>query len=233
MWGLRQIRLTLKDDETGEEVVIDQGPDRKAGAPEKPKPPKETRRADAKPPARARADKPPADAKGDKPSRSAATTVKDGKAGNSRKGPSRKSLVWTPVKDYGYQGFTAPSGGGKFKLLKAQNTQWALFFELKGTDARKVGCFGNDNKAKARAQELHDEGWPANEKSGEVNEADLAQACPMPNEGKRREPKVKKPETTTDNPTPEPPSATEAEQDKELMGSFSRELDNVLDEDDD
>lgn len=236
MWGLQQIKVTLKDDETGEELVIDQGPEGKASGKPRSKPAK----VKEKPPGNAKTDKPPADGKTDKPPKAPATAPKVAKSGNGRK-PSRqasKSLVWSPVRDNGYEGFTATSGGGRFKLLKAQNTQWALFFELRGTDARKVGCFGNDNKAKVRAQELHDKGWPANEKSGEVTEADLAQACPLPSDSKKKEPKVKKPETKNDAPEAEPTGpapvpATEAEQDKELLGSFAKELDSVLDEDDD
>ena len=72
--------------------------------------------------------------------------------------------------------------------------------------------------------------------------ADLAGACPANEKGENskmnRETKAEsKPPTPEPQPAPapvpEPVSKTEAEQDKELMGSFAAELDSVLDEDED
>lgn len=85
----------------------------------------------------------------------------------------------------------------------------------------------------------HDAGWPGNESDGSVTAADLAGACPMPSNEGGEEPKMEteKKKTTAKPPAPEPapapPSKSEAEQDKELMGSFTGELDNVLDEEED
>jgi hypothetical protein len=45
--------------------------------------------------------------------------------------------------------------------------------------------------------------------------------------------KKTEPKSPTPEPAPAPASKTEAEQDKELMGSFTSELDAVLDEDED
>ena len=246
MWGLRQIRVTLQEDATGEEVIIEQGPDGKvsaAPARSKAKPAAESTDTKARTSGKAKG----ADDKGDEADKSRRNATAAKKVDRARKARSRqppKSLVWSPVQDNGYHGFSAPSGGGKFKLLKAQSTQWALFFEVRGADARKVGCFGNETKGKVRAQELHDQGWPASEKRGEVTAADLESACPLPNDEKKKERKVKKPETKTDaapkQPTPEPtpppsaaPPSKTAEQDRELLSSFSAEADSVLDEDED
>lgn len=49
-------------------------------------------------------------------------------------------------------------------------------------------------------------------------------------EPKAETPKPAAPEAANEPP---PPSAGEAEKDKELMGSFTSELENVLDEEDD
>jgi hypothetical protein len=110
-----------------------------------------------------------------------------------------------------------------------------------GTDARKAGCFGKEVDAKVKAQALHDAGWPGNESDGTVTAADLADACPMPSNEKGEEPEMKAREEKDRSqairararaPAPAP-SKSEAEQDKELMGSFTSELDGVLDEEED
>jgi hypothetical protein len=92
--------------------------------------------------------------------------------------------------------------------------------------------FRKEVDAKVKAQALHDAGWPGNESDGSVTADDLAGACPI----NEKEESTMKPEKKTEpkSPTPEPAPASkaEAEQDKELMGSFTSELDAVLDEDD-
>lgn len=251
-WGVQGIKVTLEDTKTGERLVIE--PDGKVNCLEKPDRPRakptertadKAKSSDAtpaeKPDTKSGSAKAPA---GEKPGGSAAKSVK-------RKTPARprsSSLKWSPVKDHGYHGFRAPSGGGYFKVLKAKATQWALFFEPAGADARHVGCFGKEDPAKAKAQELHDKGWPASEVRG-VTAEDVARACPAPEgetEGRRtrvkRESKSETKTEPTTSPTPPtpaptaaptspPPGASEAEKDKELMGSFTAELDSVLDED--
>ena len=74
---------------------------------------------------------------------------------------------------------------------------------------------------------------------GSVTAADLANACPADKgEESKMKPEKKadaKPPTPDSEPAPAttPASKGEAEQDKELMGSFTSELDSVLDEDED
>jgi hypothetical protein len=237
-WGLKKMEVTLEDQATGETLRLEQGPDGKVSCEEKgkgkakpantaakpaAKPSTETKTSTAKPPTAAKG----APKKGDKPS-----------GASTRPPPKRKatSLVWAPCVDHGFSGFKAPSAGGQFKLLKAKNTQWALFYELKGTDARKVGCFKKEVDAKVKAQALHDAGWPGSESDGGVTASDLANACPS---NESAEKSKMKPEQKTEaksptpEPTPTPAPGSEAEQDKELMGSFASELDNVLNEDED
>ena len=247
-WGLRKMEVTLEDKATGETLRLEQGPDGKVSCEEKSgkvktKPASTEHRAE-KPAAPPRAETKAAAAKPESAKAAERPGEKPSKATNAKRSAKRKrtSLVWTPCVDHGFHGFKAPSAGGQFKLLKSSTTQWALFYELRGTDARKAGCFGKENDARVKAQALHDAGWPANESDGSVTAADLAGACPMPSNEKGEEPEVKaekkktaaKPTAPEPAPTPTPaPSKSEAEQDKELMGSFTGELESVLDEEED
>ena len=251
-WGVKKMEVTLEDQATGETLRLEQGPDGKVSCDEKAGKSTKPAATEDKPAAKPVA-KPAAKPSAEKKTTTAkpAPTAKPGKkkgekpSSASAKATSRRkatSLVWAPCVDHGFSGFKAPSAGGQFKLLKAKNTQWALFYELKGTDARKVGCFKKEVDAKVKAQALHDAGWPGNESDGSVTAADLAGACPANEKGENskmnRETKAEsKPPTPEPQPAPapvpEPVSKTEAEQDKELMGSFAAELDSVLDEDED
>lgn len=238
-WGLKKVEVTLEDQATGETLRLEQGPDRNISYEEKSsktkaKPVDTEHKPAAKPaaksaakPSKASDASPAASKKAEKPRSRGAKTASRRKA---------TSLAWAPCVDHGFSGFKAPSAGGQFKLLKAKSTQWALFYELKGTDARKVGCFRKEVDAKVKAQALHDAGWPGNASDGSVTADDLAGACPT----NEKEESTMKPDKKTEarSPTPEPAPApaaaskAEAEQDKELMGSFTAELDSVLDEDD-
>lgn len=249
-WGVQGIKVTLEDTKTGERLVIE--PDGKVNCLEKPdrSGAKRTERRSEK--RDSSADATAAEKNGAKPSKAAELAGEKAggatRAAKSAKRPSSArrstSLKWSPVKDHGYHGFRAPSGGGYFKVLKAKATQWALFFEPAGADARHVGCFSKEDPAKTKAQELHDRGWPASEVRG-VTAEDVARACPAPEaEGEGRKTRMKR-ETKTESKAatttpatsapaasePSPPGASEAEKDKELMGSFTSELDSVLDED--
>lgn len=251
-WGVQGMRVTLEDTKTGETLVIEQKPDGKISCLEKPdrSRAKRAERKDEKPAApseettgKAAKEEKPAAEKAERPDSAAKPGGGPRPAKSTKRQASARrgsSLKWSPVKDHGYHGFRAPSGGGYFKVLKAKTTQWALFFEPPGADARHVGCFGKEEPAKTKAQELHDKGWPASEVRG-VTAEDIARACPAPEgEGRRtrmkRETKIEtKAETTTPaapaaTPEPPPADASVAEKDKELMGSFTSELDSVLDE---
>ena len=245
-WKLRKMALTLEDPATGEAQefeVIPDGQDCKEKRKEKPA------KAESKP----SSPPPPAQKKAgqyapSKPERAANDGGKQKSA--QRKTPKRKasSLDWSPCVDHDYKGFKARSGAGQFKLLRAKNTQWALFYELAGwPKARKVGCYGKEAQGKVKAQALHDEGWPASETQGRVTAEDLKGACPAPSkkdeakaEAKKEESKMErgdkapkdKTEASTPATTPTPtPDVSDAQKDKELMGSFTSELDNMLDED--
>ena len=231
-WGLKKVAVTLEDAATGETLRLEQGPDGNVAREEK------SNKAKAKPANTEHkpADK-PADKPAEKPSKASranpAAPKKNEKPSGSAKTTTRRkatSLAWAPCVDHGFSGFKAPSAGGQFKLLKAKTTQWALFYELKGTDARKVGCYRKEVDAKVKAQALHDAGWPGNESDGNVTADDLAGACPINEKEESTMKPEKKAEPRSPEPAPAPASKAEAEQDKELLGSFTSELDAVLDE---
>ncbi|SFF43912.1 hypothetical protein SAMN02745121_08867 [Nannocystis exedens] len=298
-WGLQHVKVTLEERESGETIVIEQSSDGrvtcergatgkreraanrspqraakpKAEAPseEPTKPKNELKRNGDEPP------KVKADAKQGIKTRAAPKAESDERKKaehrlGARKAP-RKSLEWEPVKDHGYDGFAARSDAGQFKALITKGSQWALFYELKGTWPQNLGCFRKVERAQKRAQELHDAGWPETE-FGPVTAGQIARACPAPrgmDDAEREEaekmkttpkptraeeklarkagPKAEeKPASTSEEkpaastpeekpaaPKPEPKGSnkTEAEQDKELMSSFTAELDTVLDEDED
>ena len=250
-WKLRKMALTLEDPATGEAQEFEVTPSGKdCEEKSKSKPAK----AESKP---AKAESKPASPDARKagqyaPHKSEAAANDGGKKKSvPRKPPRRKasSLDWSPCVDHDYKGFKARSGAGQFKLLRAKNTQWALFYELAGSKARKVGCYGKEMEGKVKAQALHDEGWPASETSGGVTAEDLKGACPMPSKKDEAKPETKKQEskmergdqapknksetspTTTTPAAPPEASKSDAQKDQELLASFSSELNSMLDED--
>lgn len=221
-------------------------------------------RADTKPRAKADA-KPRAEAVAAPKAKPDVKQARPNQAPPAQKG-RRSPLEWEPTTDHGYEGFAAPSGVGVFKVLYAKDSQWVLFYEVKGFRAKHLGCFGKLQPAQEEAQKRHNRGWP--QSGGESITADqIAHACPAPS-GKSNEedkemtppaeavpeqekparqkptrrkstPKAEeKPEPAEPAPKEEPTAEgpapkTDAERDKELMGSFTSKLDSVLDEDED
>ena len=272
-WGLQHVKVTLEESDSGEVVVIEQSSDghitcvpargksRAANAA-----PRRANKAEAETPAANEAADAEDEAEDVEPEEVAPKTTDRRKAtakANARSKPKAKpakprgggkktgsrdtALTWEAVEDHDYHGFAAPSAAGQFKALITKGSQWALFYELKGTWPKHIGCFRTEGKAKVRAQELHDAGWPESE-FGPVTAGQVATACPAPSaqrergsapRGKRKsrtEEKENDMPTTEEKPatpTAEPASKTDAEKDKGLMDSFRGELDKMLDEDED
>lgn len=190
-WGLQHVKVTLEESESGETVVIEQSSDGRVTC-ERGKQDKSERAANQAPravktkaeaPAKPAADKRrkrEAHAAKDKPrGRVATKEPRTSRGAGPQNAVRRTSLEWVPVKDHEYDGFAAPSAAGQFKALISQDSQWALFYELKGTWPTHIGCFRKVNEAKKRAQELHDTGWPESE-FGPVTAGQIARACPVP-----------------------------------------------------
>ncbi len=266
-WGLQHVKVTLEESDSGEVVVIEQSSDghitcvpargkgraantapRRAGKSEVETP------AAAEPEAAAAAD----DEAEDVEPEEVTAKATDRRKANARSKPKAKptkprgggkktgrdtALTWEPVEDHDYHGFAARSAAGQFKALITKGSQWALFYELKGTWPKHIGCFRTEAKAKTRAQELHDAGWPESE-FGPVTAGQVATACPAPGSqreqssaprGKRKSKAEEKEDdmTTEEKPAAEPASKTDAEKDKGLMDSFRGELDKMLDDEED
>lgn len=254
-WGLQHVKVTLEEQDSGETVVIEQSSDGrikcepgKAGKGERAAnsaPRKREAKVEepaAKPDAprteRRRENKKP----DERPAGGTKSRTQKSKAGR-KPAVSRRStsLEWVPVRDHNYDGFAAGSGVGHFKALIAKESIWALFYEIKEIGAKQLGCFGALNDAKKEAQRRHDEGWPEAE-FGALTAGRIAKFCPAPRTGEKEEKetmtktKPKAEEKTQEKPPPAPAPAaskTEAERDRELLASFTSELERGLDEDED
>ncbi len=259
MKGLLNIKVTVEDAETGETITIRPGGDGKVvcetdkgkvkverAANASPRGETKTRPAKAPPrpgkdAADGEADKAEAD-KADKTEGSKRKKTTTRKAGGEKPTPARRrrtSLKWSPVKDHDYHGFAAPASHGQYKVLKTKGSQWALFLEQKDSMPKHIGCFRKEDKAKERAQELHDGGWPESE-FGPVTAGQVARACPMPSGEEDDEDPPAAPATAkpAEEKPAAAPSATGDEpsieaKDQELRSSFTGEVDQALDEEDD
>lgn len=249
-WGVQHVKVTLES-EDGDTVVVEQDANGRVKC-EPGKGGKTERAANSAPPPKAaspaakqdkaKPERKPPKASGTEASSKAedAPKAKASAAPGAGKSAARKprrsaALKWTPVKDHGYEGFAAPSGGGKFKVLKAKDSQWALFYEFKGTWPKHIGCFGRKvDKAQERAQELHDAGWPETE-FGPITAGQVARACPIApgDEDDGGAAPAAAPEPAKTEAKSDTTGTSEAEADRELLDSFSKDVDAVLDEDDD
>ncbi len=260
-WGLQHVKVTLEESDSGEVVVIEQSSDGRItcvparskaraanGAPRRGSKPEGKARKVKDAPEEAEAAEVDADPTpepevapkaADKPK--ARTKPAKGRGAGDKPGRRDTALTWEPVEDHDYHGFAAPSAAGQFKALITKGSQWALFYELKNTWPKHIGCFRTEGKAKERAQELHDAGWPESE-FGPVTAGQVATACPAQSPAPRAKRKTKTeqkedPVPTTEEKPVTPPAAeaasTDAAKDKELMDSLGRELKSLLDEDED
>lgn len=250
MWEVQNFKVTLGN-EAGEIVVIEQAPDgrvkcvsaRTAQAQRADTPPRKATesKSEAKAPAASTAAKAKerkrVEPKARKRAEPTARTEEAPKARAQAKPRGRTgALKWVPVKDHGYDGYAAASGRGRFKALIAKDSQWALFYERNGTWPEHIGCFRDAEKAKARAQELHDAGWPESE-FGPVTAGHVARACPAPHSQREKDEVTTTPKAE-ENPPERPPepeteAQSDAERDKRLMEGVARGLKDLLDEDED
>ena len=271
-WAVQHMRVTLEDAATGEVVVIEEGQaanDAKAKEAKAAAAAEEAKAREAKAKKEAKAkdeearakevkakEEARAKAKAKEEAKAKETKEKEAKPKSKPRSSKKPALAWRAVKDNNYDGFAAKVRLGEFKALHARNTQWALFFERKDTYPAHLGCFSKLEQAKARAQELHDAGWPESE-FGDVTREMVERACPVPTyereekpEMKRVEPvepekpatpakspKAEKPpkeaEPTEDKPTPPSPSPEQKSTDEILSRSFMEGVRALVDEDED
>jgi len=242
-WGIEHLKVTLRDD-SGETVVIEQSKDgairceQANGAPRRAEPEashREPQSAPAAPREAAAREVPEARTKrrkgprggGKKPAREARSEATPGKPG---------SLDWQPTKDSNTWGVLARSGRGQFKVLRRASSVWSLFFERLDVDGYRVAnaellaCFPIDAeyKARARAQELHDQGVY---NTGPEETEPVYQMCPAPTPGSAeagRTRRVRNPKPPEETETPAPNVAAEPAVDPAMDAAIMGGLDNVL-----
>ena len=170
-WAVEHVKITLRDADSGQTVVVEQDPQH-AAAEAKTKA-KEPATKDATPKKEAEST-PPKDAA--PKAKTAAKRSKDtAKAAATPKPRKGSTLHWKPIRDHEYEGIGAKSGEGMFKILHAKNTQHALFYDVMGVDSQPLACFRKLENAKARAQEYHDKGIELIDRKGEQ----IRHACPI------------------------------------------------------
>ena len=109
-------------------------------------------------------------------------------------------------------------------MLKAKNSQWALFFERPGQKTVPHGCFKEEAPGRVKAQELHDGGTHRVEPEP-ITEYRIINVCPIdPDEPAAPEPVTPVAPTTPDEAEPIAPNA---EMDAEMMASLKRALAEV------
>ncbi len=136
-------------------------------------------------------------------------------------------LVWAPVVDAGYNGFSAETEFGVLKILRAKGTQWALFYESPGAQTKPMGCFLQLDAAKVGAQALFDGGKL--EGSHRITAEMMKAACPMPREVEEAEEAAEEREPPRSTPTRDeaPEGETTAEKDARMMASFKKVLESA------
>ena len=249
-WGIQHLRVTLRDD-SGETVVIEQSKDgairceQANAAPRRAEPAAPHREphtaAAAEPAAAARVASPRAEseprAKGQRRRRAQSNEKKEGRAARSEATPRKSgSLDWQPTKDNNSWGVLARSGRGQFKVLRKASSVWSLFYERLDADGYRVAnaellaCFPIDaeHKARARAQQLHDQG--VYDQGPEETEP-VYQMCPAPTPGSAeagRTRRVRNPKEPAETEAPAPDVAAEPAVDPAMDAAIMGGLENVL-----
>jgi len=248
-WGIEHLKVTLRDD-SGETVVIEQSKDgairceQANGAPRKPAAEPAARReppAAAEPAAASRVASPRAEsdtpAKSQRRRRARSNEKKAVREARPDAAPGKSgSLDWQPTKDNNSWGVLARSGRGQFKVLRKATSVWSLFYERldvdghRAADAELLGCFPIDAefKARARAQELHDQGV---HDQGPDETEPVYQMCPAPTPGSAeasRTRRVRNPKAPVEPETPAPNVAAQPAVDPAMDAAIMGGLDNVI-----
>lgn len=231
-WGLQYVKVTLEEADTGETVVIEQRSDGQVRC--EPGKPRANRSAEpAVPPREASKPAPErreARAPRDEAPANDAVRAKAAKHATNR--PRRStSLEWKATKDAGYDGFLARSGSGQFKVLFSRT--WALFFERRNALPDRLGCFRNLDKAKARAQEMHDRGMP----EVEITPEQVNQFCPPDAVLDDDNPDAERPRAARAKVKPEPAAprheSSESDDEAEALKGLEASINKLADSDDD
>jgi hypothetical protein len=130
----------------------------------------------------------------------------------------------------------ARSGRGQFKVLRRASSVWSLFFERLDADGYRVAnaellaCFPIDaeHKARAKAQELHDQGVY---NQGPDETEPVYQMCPAPTPGSAeasRTRRIRNPKAPVEREPAAPEDAAEPAVDPAMDAAIMGGLDAIL-----
>lgn len=240
-WGLQHVRVTLKEESTGETIKIEQHSDGTVSceSAKRNKParaPGETERPAAEKPAA----KPAAEVPTAKPAEPRPAAPRPARPANDAPADPRRqrrtsALEWKVTRDAGFDGFLARSGSGQFKVLFDRT--WALFFERRNEPPEPLGCFKDLGNAKEKAQRLHDRGM----RESELTPDQVSAFCPpdavLDDPPPRAERRAKQEEAApTPAPTPAPaarPAADEAAAEADALRALKSQITSLVTDDDD
>ena len=237
-WGLQHVKVTLKEESTGETIKIEQRSDGtvhcesgKRGASKPAAAPGEATRE------RPTAEKPAAEKPAEKPAEPRPTRPANDAPADPRRQRRTSALEWKATRDAGFDGFLARSGAGQFKVLF--NRTWALFFERRNEPPEPLGCFKELSNAKENAQRLHDRGMRESELTPDQVNAFCPPEATLDDPPPRAERRAKQEATPTPAPAPEPaarPETADASAEDDAIRALKSRISSLVttgDDDDD
>ena len=237
-WGLQHVKVTLKEESTGETIKIEQRSDGtvhcesgKRGASKPAAAPGEATRE------RPTAEKPAAEKPAEKPAEPRPTRPANDAPADPRRQRRTSALEWKATRDAGFDGFLARSGAGQFKVLF--NRTWALFFERRNEPPEPLGCFKDLGNAKENAQRLHDRGMRESELTPDQVNAFCPPEATLDDPPPRAERRAKQEATPTPAPAPEPaarPETADASAEDDAIRALKSRISSLVttgDDDDD
>lgn len=249
-WGVQHVKVTLKEESTGETIRIEQRSDgtvhcesgkgaskpaaatgeatRERPPAEKPAAEKPAEKPDEPRPARPANEKPAEKPAAPRPARPANDAPAD-----PRRQRRTSALEWKATRDAGFDGFLARSGAGQFKVLF--NRTWALFFERRNEPPEPLGCYKDLSNAKENAQRLHDRGMRESELTPDQVNAFCPPEATLDDPPPRAERRAKQEPTPTPTPAPEPAATqtTDASAEDAALRDLRSRIGSLVTSDDD
>ena len=235
--GLQHVKVTLKEESTGETIKIEQRSDGTVHC--------ESGRRARKPAAapgeaireRPTAEKPAAEKPAEKPAEPRPARPANDAPADPRRQRRTSALEWKTTRDAGFDGYLARSGAGQFKVLF--NRTWALFFERRNEPPEPLGCFKVLSNAKENAQRLHDRGMRESELTPDQVNAFCPPEATLDDPPPRAERRAKQEATPTPAPAPEPaarPETADASAEDDAIRALKSRISSLVttgDDDDD
>ena len=233
-WGVQHVKVTLKDESTGETIRIEQQSDGTVRCASKPaaapgeatrqRPPAEKPAAEtpSEKPAEPRPTRPANEKPAEKPAAPRPARPANDAPADPRRQRRTSALEWKATRDAGFDGFLARSGAGQFKVLF--NRTWALFFERRNEPPEPLGCYKDLSNAKENAQRLHDRGMRESELTADQVNAFCPPEATLDDPPPRAERRAKQEATPTPAPAPAPEPAARQTTDASAEDAALRDL---------